>query len=100
MTEARFVNALALGLDPAWRHRTRDERCRDAEEFCAAATARAEVNTFTYSTIGFKAGVDVVLWSLAPSLEALEEQMFTALPCRAHPLPGMTSRSLTMKPCE
>lgn len=74
MTEARFVHALALGLDPAWRRRTRDERCREAEEFCAAVTARSEVTTFTYSTIGLKAGVDVVLWSLAPSLQTLEEK--------------------------
>ena len=36
--------------------------------------SRSEVTTFTYSTIGLKAGVDVLLWSLAPSLAALEEK--------------------------
>ena len=74
MTEARYVHALALGLDPGWRRLSRDERCRTAEELCAAATADSEVTTFAYSTIGLKAGVDVLLWSLSPSLEALEEK--------------------------
>ena len=79
MTESRYVHALALGLDPAWRRQTRDERCRSAEEFCAALSARSEVTTFTYSMIGLKAGVDIMLWSLAPSVEALEEKIAVAL---------------------
>ena len=79
MTESRYVHALALGLDPAWRRQTRDERCRSAEEFCAALSARPEVTTFTYSMIGLKAGVDLMLWSLAPSVEALEEKIAGAL---------------------
>lgn len=79
MSEGQFVHALALGLEGGWRRRTRDERCRDAEEFCSAVSSRGEVSTFTYSTIGLKAGVDVLLWSLAPSLEALEEKAAMAL---------------------
>src|SRR5207302_614484 len=31
------------------------------------------VQTFTYSTIGLKPGVDLVVWRLGPSVEALEE---------------------------
>jgi chlorite dismutase len=73
MTESRYVHALALGLDPAWRRQGREERCRSAEEFAAAVTASSEVSTFTYSMIGLKAGVDVLLWSLSPSLDGLEE---------------------------
>jgi chlorite dismutase len=72
VTESRYVHALALGLDPAWRRLGREERCRSAEELCAAMTAHNEVTTFTYSTIGLKAGVDLLLWSLSPSLDALE----------------------------
>ena len=79
MTESRYVHALALGLDPAWRRQTGEERCRSAEEFTAAVTAESEVTTFTYSTIGLKAGVDLLLWSLSPSLDALEESGATAL---------------------
>ena len=74
MTESRFVHALALGLDPAWRRQAREVRCRSAEDLCAAVTARSDVTTFAYSTIGLKAGVDLLLWSLAPSLESLEEK--------------------------
>lgn len=73
MTESRYVHALALGLDPAWRRLSRDERCRSAEEFCTAVAASSRVSTFTYSMIGLKAGVEVLLWRLAPSLDALEE---------------------------
>ncbi len=79
MSETRYVHALALGLDPAWRRQTRDERCRSAEEFCAALSARSEVTTFTYSMIGLKTGVDLMLWSLSPSVEALEEKVALAL---------------------
>jgi len=74
MTDSRFVHALALGLDPAWRRQARDERCRGAEELCAAVTARSEATTFAYSMVGLKAGVDLLLWSLASSVEELEER--------------------------
>ena len=79
MSDNRFVHALALGLDPAWRRLDPEQRCRSAEDFCGAITARSDVTTFTYSTIGLKAGVDLILWSLAPSLEALEEKNARAL---------------------
>src|SRR5438132_11323757 len=79
MSQSLCVHALALGLDPAWRRQGRDERCRSAEEFCSAVTAESEVTTFTYSTIGLQAGVDVLLWSLSPSLDALEEKSARAL---------------------
>jgi chlorite dismutase len=74
VTESRYVHSLALGLDPAWRRLGREERCRSAEELCAAMTAHPEVTSFTYSTVGLKAGVDMLLWSLSPSLDALEEK--------------------------
>jgi chlorite dismutase len=73
VTESHFVHALALGLDPAWRRLSAEERCRSAEDLCAAVSDRSGMTTYAYSTIGLKAGVDLLLWSLAPSLEALEE---------------------------
>jgi len=79
LTETRYVHALALGLDPAWRRLTRDERCRSAEEFGAALSSPGDVTTFTYSMIGLKAGVDLLLWSLAGSVDALEEKSARAL---------------------
>lgn len=74
MTERRYVHALALGLDPAWRRLGRDERCRTAEQLALAVAADTQVSTFAYSMIGLKAGADLLLWSLAPSLDALEEK--------------------------
>ena len=74
MSDGRFVHALALGLDPAWRRLPAEDRCRSAEELCAAVASRSDVTTHRYSTVGIKAGVDLLLWSLAPSLEALEEK--------------------------
>ena len=74
MNERRFVHALALGLDPGWRQLPREERCRTADELRAALAAPSAVKTYTYSTIGVEAGVDLLVWSLAPALDALEEQ--------------------------
>jgi len=49
MTESLYVHALALGLDSAWRRQGRDERCRSAEEFCAADREAVRVGTWTIS---------------------------------------------------
>jgi chlorite dismutase len=70
---SRYIHALALGLDPAWRRLPGPERSRTAAETIEAMTADAEVVTETYSLIGLKAGVDLLIWRLAPSLDALEE---------------------------
>ena len=69
-----YVQALALGLDPAWRRLPDDERRRDAEAACDAeeASARSGVRTLTYSSVGLEAGVDLVLLRIAASLEDLE----------------------------
>ncbi|HET7465811.1 MAG TPA: chlorite dismutase family protein [Candidatus Dormibacteraeota bacterium] len=77
--DGHFVQAIALGLDPAWRRLDRDERCRSAEQFCAAINTESPATTFTYSMVGLKAGVDLMLWTLAPSLEAIEESSARAL---------------------
>jgi chlorite dismutase len=69
----RYVQALALGLDPAWRRLAADQRRTTFGEFATALEAGEAVKTFTYSTIGLKAGVDLLVWRLGASLEALEE---------------------------
>jgi chlorite dismutase len=69
-----YVQALALGLDPAWRRLGDEERRDDGRLFAAAARA-AEVDglrTAWYSSIGLEAGVDVLLWRMAPSVDVLE----------------------------
>lgn len=67
-----FVQALGLSLDAAWRRRTESERSADWEAFSSTLAADESVVTHTYSTVGLRAGTDVLLWRLAPSLEGLE----------------------------
>ena len=74
MTDSRFVHALALGLDPAWRRLATEERCNSATELTAAVDATSSVTTHSYSMVGLRAGADLLLWSLASSLDALEEK--------------------------
>jgi chlorite dismutase len=82
MTESRFVHALALGLDGAWRRLDREDRCASAEDFARVLAAQSAVTTYTYSTIGLKPGADVLLWSLGPSVDALEQTAAAVLRSR------------------
>ena len=79
MTQDRFVHALALGLDGAWRRLPSAERCETAEDLEAVVSAGSTVTTHAYSTVGLRAGTDLLLWSLGPSLEALEEKAAAVL---------------------
>ncbi len=69
-----YIQALALGLDPAWRRQSDEERhddgCRFAE--AEAAVALEGVRTITYSSVGLEPGVDLLFWRMAPSVDALE----------------------------
>ncbi len=75
MSDQTYIQALGLALDPAWRRRSDEERHQDG---CDFKTAYAGIDlaggrTFSYSSIGLEPGVDILLWRMAPSLEALEE---------------------------
>src|SRR3981081_349115 len=78
VTEAPFVQALALGLDPAWRRLPEAERCADARVFEQALQVPG-VTTHCYSMIGLHPGADLLLWRLSPTLEQLEEAAAAAL---------------------
>ncbi|MBI3748395.1 MAG: chlorite dismutase family protein [Chloroflexi bacterium] len=69
-----YVQALALGLDPAWRRRSPDERHDDGCRFAEAESAAGVdgVRSTAYSSIGLEPGVDLLLWRMAPSVDALE----------------------------
>jgi chlorite dismutase len=75
----RFVQALALGLDPAWRRLPAAERRDSCAEFFAAVESGEAVTTFTYSTVGLKPGIDMFLWRLGSGLDALEESAAAVL---------------------
>ena len=74
MTEGRFVHALALGLEPAWRRLSVDERCETAEDLASAVDADSRVTTYCYSMVGLQPQAELLLWSLGPALEDLEEK--------------------------
>ena len=69
-----YIQALGLGLDPAWRRRSDEERhddgCRFGEAVGAAETDG--VRSISYSSIGLEPGVDLLLWRMAPALDVLE----------------------------
>ena len=68
-----YIQALAIGLDPAWRRRTDEERHDDGCRFLDAAAGTEEgVRTISYSSIGLEPGVDLMLWRMAPSVDRLE----------------------------
>ncbi len=69
-----YIQALALGLDPAWRRRTDDERQDDGRRFREALAAPDDdsVRTITYSSIGLEPAVDLLFWRMAPTVDALE----------------------------
>ena len=69
-----YVQALALGIDPAWRRQPADLRCEDGRAFSVAIDqARAAGSTAgIHSSIGLEPGVDLLLWRTAPSMELLE----------------------------
>lgn len=72
--EPVFVQALALGLDPAWRRRADADRATEADGLVAAIKAMPDdrVGGATYSSIGLEPGIEVLLWRTASSLQDLE----------------------------
>ena len=60
--EQVYIQALAVGLDPAWRRRTDEERHDDGCRFgeAVAAAELDEVRSISYSSIGLEPGVDVL----------------------------------------
>lgn len=68
----QYVQALALGLDPAWRRLTADDRAADGAAFAAVVDQDPSIRTETYSMIGLKPGLELMIWRLAPDVDALE----------------------------
>jgi chlorite dismutase len=74
-----YVHALALGLDPAWRRLPAADRRATADDFAAAVATDDPILTETYSMVGIKAGIDLLVWRLAPAFEDLETAAARAL---------------------
>jgi chlorite dismutase len=76
MSDAQtYVQALALGLDPAWRRLSDADRHEDGCRFAEADTAAAHdgVTSVGYSSVGLEPGIDLLFWRMARSVDALEQ---------------------------
>jgi chlorite dismutase len=71
----RFIQALGLGIDPAWRREPAAARAAQLAELLVADGAASEdgVTSTLYSSIGLEPGVDLVFWRTALSVDALEQ---------------------------
>jgi chlorite dismutase len=82
MSEERFIQALLLRLDPAWRRLPEEHRASDAEAFAAAAAPREDgMLQEAYSTVGLRADGELLLWRMAERIEDLEHSAARALGC-------------------
>jgi chlorite dismutase len=77
----QYVHALALGLDPAWRRLADAQRRSTLADFVSSVDQVEDVTTYAYTMVGLQPGIDLVLWRLAPSLDALEAAAAAALRC-------------------
>jgi chlorite dismutase len=60
--QRQFVQYLVLKVDPQWRRLPAEARARGRLEFCRAVSSADGVTTHGYSTLGLKAGADLLLW--------------------------------------
>jgi chlorite dismutase len=69
-----YIHALAVRLDPAWRRLPDADREDDGRRLAEAlgASELKDVRTLTYSSIGLEPDVDILLWRMARSIDALE----------------------------
>ncbi len=77
----QFVHALALGLDGAWRRLPDAQRRSTCADFVSSIERAADVTSYAYTMVGLQPGIDLMLWRLAPSLDALEASAAAALRC-------------------
>ena len=68
MSDQIYIQALGLGLDPAWRRLSRRRAARRRLPTSGRPTRdvdRDGVRTLSYSSIGLEPGVDILLWRMA-----------------------------------
>lgn len=99
---SEFVQYLFLRVDPAWRRLDSAERQRGREEFAGVIEGAApSLTTYAYSTLGLKAGVELMLWWKTTSPECMQPALSALLQtglgryCEvAHTLWGITRPSI------
>jgi chlorite dismutase len=71
--DMRFVQYLMLRVDPAWRRLDAAVRAAGRAEFAEAIRGARDVAADAYSTVGLKAGTDILLWWRAASPRVTQE---------------------------
>jgi len=102
--DIRFVQYLVLRVDPAWRRLGAKSRADGRAELAGAVRAASGVVTDAYSTVGLKAGADILLWWRAATPKATQDLTAAILQtgmgayCEvAHTLWGITRPSVYTK---
>lgn len=102
---SQFVQYLFLKVDSQWRRLDAEIRARGQREFaeviCGAAPS---VTTYTYSTLGLKAGAELMLWWKSDAAERVQDTLGALLRTGlgrycdiAHSLWGITRPSIYTK---
>ena len=69
----QFVQYLFLRTDSAWRRLDASARRQGRREFAEVLDAAKDVTTHAYSTLGLKAGTDLLLWWKAERADAVQD---------------------------
>ncbi len=75
MSGYRFVEYLALQVDPAWRRLPEGERRLGREQFAQELERAEGIRSFAYSTLGLKSDTDLFIWRMADAPERLQESL-------------------------
>ena len=72
-TRRQFVKFTFLKVDPSWRRSSADERALGRRELCQAVDAFGDRMLIgSYSLVGLRGDVDLLLWQVADELEAFQ----------------------------
>ena len=73
----KFPFYLFLKLDPAFRHLSKNLKKKGRDEFLKVVeSAKPEITTFSYSTLGLRPDCDLLLWQATTDVKKLQD--FTA----------------------
>lgn len=75
----QFVQYLLVKVDREWRKLDQGERSRGRAELARVIAEANDVTTSAYSTVGLKAGADLLLWWTAPSADAAQRLLASVL---------------------
>lgn len=75
----QFVQYLFFKAAPLWRRLPEEVRHRGRREFAAVVSGAPELTTYAYSTLGLKAGADLLLWRRSADPAPLQDNLAALL---------------------